>query len=206
MGWGVWVALQTLTINEVVEREEANAPELFDYNKLSLKKGNQTGPGPKAPYFLSVDEKEFFEALCETVVPEGSNPAEEPGALTVGALSYIDSTLFDLPRQAQEYFRKAIELLNELSKEEFSSEFQKLSLPNRNAVLRDFYLDQKTREMMFDLRSIALEGFYSDYHDPSYLGKTGWDFTHFGGKRISDLKKDWSFVKIWREKMGEPNA
>lgn len=155
---------------------------------------------PRNFYFLSGDQLRFFEALCDTIVPAGQDQSVEPGALTVGALSYIDSSLFDLPKEAQEYFKKAIMLVDEKSTKIYSRKFESLEPSEKDSVLRDFYLDPKTREMMFDLRSIVLEGFYSDYHDPSYNGITAWEFVGFGGKRISDLKKDWSFLKVWKER------
>jgi hypothetical protein len=151
-------------------------------------------------YFLSEEETRFFEALCETIVPADSNPKEGPGALTVGAISYIDSTLFEFPKETQQYFRRALGLLNEKCRQDFSKSFADLDHLDKNLVLRDFFLEPTTREMAFDLRSIVLEAFYSDYHDPSYEGITAWDYAGFAGKRITGLKKDWSFLKVWRDR------
>lgn len=150
-------------------------------------------------YFLTQDESAFFQALCETIVPAGKDPYVDPGALTVGALSYIDSSLWDLPKEMQEYFRRTVELLNEKSRQHFAKNFADLGSVERNSILRDFYLHSSSRERMFDLRSLILEGFYSDYHDPAYEGITAWELIEFGGKRITELKKDWSFLKVWRE-------
>lgn len=155
---------------------------------------------PQNLYFLSNDESGFFEALCNTIVPAGQDQSVEPGAITVGAISYIDSSLFDFPKEVQEYFKKAIVQVDEKSTKTYSRKFKNLESSERDAVLRGFFLDPNTREMMFDLRSIVLEGFYSDYHDPSYEGITAWEYVGFGGKRISDLKKDWSFLKVWKER------
>lgn len=155
--------------------------------------------GVKEIYFLSEDECKFFEALCETIVPEGPDPATDPGALTIGAISYIDSLLYDLPKNSQQHFREAIKLLDKDCKNKFSKNFAEIKPEQRDSALRDFYFNSKTREMMFDLRSLVLEGFYSDYRDPSYSGVTAWEYIEFGGKRISDIKKDWSFLKAWKD-------
>lgn len=154
-------------------------------------------------YVLSKEESEFFEALCDAIVPEGEDPKVEPGANTVGATSYIDSFLFSLPDGAKQYFREAIESLEEKCVSKFRRRFRDLTIPERNEVLKEYYLDPKTRERMFDLRSLALEGYYSDYHDPNYEGITAWQYVEFGGRRISDLKKDWSFLKVWKDHHSE---
>jgi hypothetical protein len=151
-------------------------------------------------YFLTEDEKSFFEALCETIVPAGSNSTLDPGALTVGGISYIDSHLHELPKETQRYFRKAIDLVNTACEKKFSSRrFANLKLSEQDEILRDLYLNPLSREMIFDLRSLVLEAFYSDYHDPSYKGMTAWEYVEFGGKRISNLKKDWTFLQVWKD-------
>ena len=150
-------------------------------------------------YFLSPDEAKFFQSFCELIVPSGGDPNVDPGASEVGTIHYVDSTLFDFPREVQGYFRGIVDLVNKRSVSHFQNEFSGLSTFNKNWILRDLFLDPKTRERIFDLRSLALEGFYSDYHDPSYRGVSAWELVHFEGKRISGIKKDWSFLKIWRD-------
>jgi hypothetical protein len=56
--------------------------------------------------------------------------------------------------------------------------------------------------IVFALRAVCLEGFYSDYRDPSYSGRTAWDILEFKGKRVDGIKKDWSFLKIYRDAEG----
>ncbi len=149
-------------------------------------------------YFLSEKERHFFEALCEAIVPEGEDSAKDPGALTVGGLSYIDSSLCDMTPERQKYFRQSIYSVDVLSNSFFSKNFYDLDPIQRNQVLKELYLNPKTREQMFDLRSIVLEAFYSDFHVPNYTGMTAWQYVDFGGKRISDVKKDWTFLRIWK--------
>jgi Gluconate 2-dehydrogenase subunit 3 len=149
-------------------------------------------------FFLSEKETQFFEALCETIVPAGDSE-KEPGSLTVGGLTYIDSTLADMSEERKKYFRDALNELQELCRKRFSTSFSELNSEQRQTALREFYLNPQTREKMFDLRSVVLESFYSDYHSPDYHGMTAWQYVEFGGKRISDLNKDWRFVRIWKE-------
>ncbi len=153
----------------------------------------------KSLYFLSEEEVKFFESLASFIVPPGKDPEIEPGAKEVGAITYIDSTLADFPPGVQNYFRTSIKTVNDYSLTLFSKPFINLNDDEKDTVLRRLYLNPATREKIFDLRSLALESFYSDYHDPSYNGVTGWQVVHFGGKRISDMKKDWSFLKVWRD-------
>jgi hypothetical protein len=150
-------------------------------------------------YFLSPDEVKFFHSFCSLIVPSGSDLVTDPGAREVGAIHYVDSTLLDFPKEVQGYFRSAVDLVNQRSRSHFQDEFSGISAYNKNWILRDLFLDPKTWERIFDLRSLALEGFYSDYHDPSYQGMSAWELVHFQGRRISGIKKDWSFLKIWRD-------
>ena len=162
-----------------------------------MKLSNQ--PRKESYYLLTPDEVKFFKALSSMIVPSGKDPKAEPGANEVGAANYIDSTLHAFPPPVQEYFRDCISVVNTLSIKKFQSDFAGLSDADKNIVLRELFLDPKTREKAFDLRSLALEGFYSDYHDPWYNGVTGWQFTKFGGKRVSDIKKDWTFLQVWKD-------
>ena len=114
-------------------------------------------------------------------------------------MNYIDSTLADFPKPVQDYFREAIDLVNKASFDRFNREFCEINDFDRDFILKNLFLDPTTRERAFDLRSLVLEGFYSDYHDPTYNGTTAWGIVKFGGKRISDLKKDWNFLRIWRD-------
>jgi hypothetical protein len=156
-------------------------------------------------YFLSPDERSFFQSFCSLIVPSGSDPVSDPGAKEVGTIHYVDSTLLDFPKEVQGYFRGIIDLVNQRSRSYFQEPFTELSLFNKNWILRDLFLDPRTRERIFDLRSLALEGFYSDYHDPWYQGVSAWELVHFQGKRISGLKKDWSFLKVWKDSIREKN-
>ena len=74
-------------------------------------------------YFLKDSDAKFFESLCSVVVPEGIDPRNDPGAITVGALNYIDSTLSDFPKEVQDYFAAAIKTVNDVSLAKFSRPF-----------------------------------------------------------------------------------
>jgi len=150
-------------------------------------------------FFLSEDEAKFFQAFCALLVPTGKEPDSDPGAIEVGSVNYVDSTLFGFPTEVQRYFRGIIALVNAKSKEKFGSDFHEIGDYDKDLLLKSLFLDPKSREGVFDLRSIALEGFYSDYHDPWYRGVTPWELVKFEGKRISDLKKDWTFLKVWKD-------
>jgi len=148
---------------------------------------------------LSEDEAKFFQAFCALVIPTGKQLDSDPGATEVGSINYVDSTLFDFPKEVQDYFRGVITQVDGKSREKFSRDFCEISDFDKDLVLKSLFLDPRTREGVFDLRSIALEGFYSDYHDPWYRGVTPWKLLRFEGKRISDLKKDWTFLKVWKD-------
>ncbi|MGI0080349.1 MAG: gluconate 2-dehydrogenase subunit 3 family protein [Nitrososphaerales archaeon] len=150
-------------------------------------------------YVLTREEVTFFECFSSFIVPSGSDPKTEPGAREVGTVRYIDSHLYEFPKEVQDYFRDTVRMIEDLSGRLFAKPFRDLNDPDRNIVFRKMYLDPKSRERALDIRSLALEGFYSDYHDPWYEGLSGWEVVGFSGKRISDLKKDWTFLKVWKD-------
>ncbi len=150
-------------------------------------------------YFLTPEERRFFESFCSVIVPTGTDPSSDPGAKEVGSIHYVDSSLFDFPLEVQEYFRGIVSLVNQRASLRFEKQFSDLSDFDKNLILRELLLDPKIRERIFDLRSIALEGFYSDYHDPGYNGTTPWELIQFRGRRVSGIKKDWNFLKNWRD-------
>lgn len=150
-------------------------------------------------YFLQEKEYSFFKSFCSFIVPTGVDPVAEPGADEIGTVNYVDSILFEMPKEVQNHFRKSIEIVQAGSKTKFARDFELLNDDQKNALLRELYLDHISRDRIFELRSLALEGFYSDYHDPGYKGKSAWDILRFQGKRISELKKDWTFLKNWRD-------
>jgi len=154
-------------------------------------------------YCLSSDEARFFKLFCSLIIPSGSDPVSDPGAWEVGSVNYIDSTLFDFPNEVQNYFRGIVELVNQRSQVRFHGSFANLSDFDKSWIIRELFLDPKTRERIFDLRSLALEGFYSDYHDPWYRGVTPWELVKFGGRRISGMKKDWNSLKVWKDRTTE---
>jgi hypothetical protein len=157
-------------------------------------------PAGESFFFLSEEETRFFGALCDLMIPAGNDPIESPGSMQVGGLSYIDSTLSESPKEVQDYFKGVVKLVNQTARRMFlQRDLWELSDSNKDSVLRSLFLDPITRERVFDLRSLVLESFYSDYHDPSFTGKTAWEVVGFTGKRISGIKKDWSFLRVWRE-------
>ena len=160
--------------------------------------GQDHGP----PFFLSPQEHKLVEALVETMIPPGENLVHEPGGREVGAPNYFDSRMLDLPEPARQAFRLALKLVDDRSSESYAKTFAVLSMDERSEILRSLLTDPTTMSLVFALRAICLEGFYSDYHDPSYLGRTAWDVLEFKGKRIDGVKKDWSFLRIYRASDG----
>jgi Gluconate 2-dehydrogenase subunit 3 len=158
------------------------------------------GSGP--PFFLTPDEYQLVWALMETIVPAGDGPVPEPGGVEVGAHNYFDSRILDLPEGARHYFRSALHLVDGRAGQRFGKSFANLSSEERSGVLGSLLADPTTMAPAFALRAICLEGFYSDYRDPSYTGRTAWDLIEFKGKRIDGIKKDWSFLRIYQEKGG----
>jgi hypothetical protein len=160
----------------------------------------KTARGP--PFFLSPGEYRLVEAMVETLVPAGGGSPPDPGAREVGAHNYFDSRMLDLPKGARQFFRSALQLVDDRSKQESGKPFADLSSEGRRAFVRSLLLDPTTMAAVFSLRAICLEGYYSDYRDPSYAGRTAWELIGFKGKRINGIKKDWSWLKIYQTEGG----
>ncbi|HEV2138146.1 MAG TPA: gluconate 2-dehydrogenase subunit 3 family protein [Nitrososphaerales archaeon] len=154
------------------------------------------------PFFLSPQEHLLVEALVEIIVPSGEDPAFEPGGREVGAHNYFDSRMLDLPEPARQMFRSVLRQVDEESDEKFGRPFVALAPKARDSLLRSLLLDPATMAGVFAVRAICLEGYYADYRDPSYAGKTAWEILDFKGKRIDGIKKDWSFLEVYRSMEG----
>jgi hypothetical protein len=155
------------------------------------------GEGDSPPFVLTPSEYSLVAALVEAVIPPGGDPLSEPGGKEVGAHNYFDSRLCELPGEEREKVRRSLRALNDRATENFGRKFEHLTITEREAVLRSLLASPETRTDFFELRALCLEGFYSDYRDPWYGGKTAWQLTGFGGKRIDGVKKDWSFLRIY---------
>ncbi len=156
------------------------------------------------PFALSEEEYELVGSLVETFVPSGEDREMDPGAREVGAKNYFDSELLNyLPTQRSE-IRLTLSLIEEEAARLSggSGKFSELSEESRVRVVKNLISNPPTRSRLLEIRSLCLEGFYSDYRDPGYAGKSGWEWTGYEGKGITGLKKDWSFLEIYRQREG----
>lgn len=156
-------------------------------------KGEQDAP----PYVLTPSEYSLVAALVEAVVPSGADPVSQPGAKEVGAHNYFDSRLYESTEVERESVRKRLFVLGDRALKAFGRRFDELTIQERGALLRSLLADPETRADFFELRALCLEGFYSDYRDPWYTGRTAWQLIGFGGKRIDGIEKDWSFLRVY---------
>lgn len=155
------------------------------------------------PFALTREEYELVGALAEAVVPSGDDPILEPGANEVGVKNFFDSTVLAMSDYQRGRTKEALALVARRAEDMFvGSKFQRLSLQERELVLESMLTDGKSKQFLVELRAICISGFFSDYRDPGYAGTGGWDWTEFTGKRISDVRKDWSFLRIHQQRAG----
>ena len=98
---------------------------------------------------MSEDEAKFFQAFCALVIPTGKEPMTDPGALEVGSVNYVDSTLFDFPKEVQRYFRGIISQVNAKSRKKFGSDFCEISDSDKNLVLKSLFLYSEDQRRSF---------------------------------------------------------
>lgn len=156
---------------------------------------NSDKNGP--PYMLSNEMYNIIADIAATIVPSGDDPVNEPGAREVGTINYIDSALLGAEDKEIEMLQNVLSVIRQKAEEYGNSDFISLPVSEKVKILKSLFEKSETKDAYLFLRSLCVEGFYSDYHDPGYNGVTAWDLIEFGGPRISDLKKDWSFLKVY---------
>lgn len=114
-------------------------------------------------------------------------------------MNYVDSWILEESGSTQRKFREGLRYVNQKSLERFGASFLNLALNEQDNILRDMTKDKVGLGYFEALRAACIDGFYSDYSDPRYAGLTAWELVGFQGKRISDLEKNWSFLRIYRE-------
>ena len=149
------------------------------------------------PYFLSKEDYEKLKLIADIMIP-GNGP-EEPGASAVGAANYIDSEYGNMSETEREELRKGIALFHDYSKRIFEKELSDLSQDEISELFKKMHTDPASRLSFLLVRSLCIMGFYSDYTDPWYDGVSAWTWMDYGGKGISGLNKDWSFLEIYRK-------
>lgn len=151
------------------------------------------------PYGLSKKEYRLVSAIADAIIPSGSDPKLEPGAEQVGTKNYIDSIVLEFPENVRKSLSSFLMKIQEISKSEFGIEFENLPREKRVYILEKMLLDPSHKIDAFFIRALCLEGYYSDYRDPWYTGKTAWDVVGFKGKRITGIKKDFSFLEVYKK-------
>lgn len=162
---------------------------------------NESGP----PFFLKKDQYELIADIAEAIVPSGPDPLKEPGARQVGAVNYADSVLLASEPDEVKMIEDLLEHIRSEAEKLGKSDFRSLSEQQKITLLNSLHDRSETKSAYIFLRALCVEGFYSDYSDPGYEGVTAWNLLEFGGPRISDLEKDWSFLEIHARKKKEGN-
>ena len=153
---------------------------------------NEQGP----PFFLKEDQYKLIADIAETIVPSGADPLKEPGSREVGSVNYIDSVLMDAENGEIKMLDDLLDIIREEAVRMGEAELRSLSPQKQIDLLNSLFDRSDTKEAYIFLRSLCVEGFYSDYSDPGYDGVTAWKLIEFGGPRISEIEKDWSFLRI----------
>lgn len=161
---------------------------------------NENGP----PFVLKKDQYELIADIAETIVPSGLDPLKEPGARQVGAVNYADSALVGAEEGEIRMIEGLLDFIVKESVKMGKENFRSLSTEQKISLLNSLHDRSETKDAYIFLRSLCVEGFYSDYCDPGYEGVTAWKLLDFEGPRISDIEKDWSFLEIYaRLKRGD---
>jgi hypothetical protein len=154
--------------------------------------------GIKAPpYALSMEQYNMLVCFAEAVVPPLGSMA--PGAKEIGTANYVDSKLLTMGKDQLNLVVATLSSIDQYARKTYGNDFCSIGLKDRADVIRRFLVEKEFFKATFFLRALVLEGFYTDYRDPWYKGKTVWEAVGFGGKRVSDVQKDWSFLKVYQE-------
>ncbi len=128
---------------------------------------------------MSPEEVELCAAACDAVLP----PDEEPGAVDLGVVEYIDRRFDRLPGGpwGPEQFMGGLRKLDEWALHKEGSRFVELMQERREHALRTFSAeaDPEGRNFAFELLVQTMEGALCD---PSYGGnrnRAGWALIGF---------------------------
>jgi gluconate 2-dehydrogenase subunit 3-like protein len=143
----------------------------------------------------------LVEAFAETIIPSGDDKEAEPGANEIGVKNFFDSILATYPKDARQEILQLLDWLQEESGKLYEGRrFESLDQNEKGWLIRSLMKEPRTKFSLLKIRDLCIMGFYSDYHDPEYAGKTAWEWIGFRGKGLTDLNKDWSFLEVYKSR------
>jgi gluconate 2-dehydrogenase gamma chain len=144
---------------------------------------------PQAPKTaLSTADRQILDAIVERLAPKDELG---PGALEMGAASYIDLSLADYLAPEKGAFVEGLAAVNALARTRYGAVFIELPAGQKDMVLSAMEngtpsgLGVDSRAFFNRVRRLTLEGMFSDPYYGGNRNFAGWDLIRYPGPRLA---------------------
>jgi gluconate 2-dehydrogenase gamma chain len=130
--------------------------------------GSMAACGGGQRRFLTLDELQTVDAICEQFIPAD----QDPGARAAGVVNYIDTQLAGRFKKHREAYQKGIAAVNAASVGRFGKPFAALPFDQQTGLLRQL---EKPEARFFSLiLQHTMQGFYGDPRHGGNRGCVSW--------------------------------
>jgi hypothetical protein len=136
---------------------------------------------------LTASELETLQAFSDRLVPADENG---PGALEMGAATYIDRTLATANAAEKPSFLEGLAGVEALSKSTHNASFSDLTAAQRDQLMTQMENGAATRAFFNRVRRLTLEGMFCDPYYGGNKNFAGWDLIRYPGPRLAVAPED----------------
>jgi gluconate 2-dehydrogenase gamma chain len=136
---------------------------------------------------LTAEQLKTLEAFIDRLVPADENG---PGAVEMGASTYIDRTLATANAAEKPSFLEGLAGVEALARSTHNSSFAELSPAQRDEMLTAMESGAATRAFFNRVRRLTLEGMFGDPYYGGNKNFAGWDLIRYPGPRLAVAPED----------------
>jgi gluconate 2-dehydrogenase gamma chain len=138
---------------------------------------------------LSADQMKLLEAFVDRLVPSDENG---PGAVEMGAATYIDRTLATANAAEKPSFVEGLAGVESLARSVHNASFADLTPAQRDELLTamDSGAATNLRPFFNRVRRLTLEGMFCDPYYGGNKNFAGWDLIRYPGPRLAVAPED----------------
>jgi len=136
---------------------------------------------------LSAAQLKTLEAFIDRLVPADENG---PGAVEMGAATYIDRTLATANAAEKPSFLEGLAGVEKLAQSTRNAAFADLPPEQRDELLTALENGAATRAFFNRVRRLTLEGMFSDPYYGGNKNFAGWDLIRYPGPRLAVAPED----------------
>jgi gluconate 2-dehydrogenase gamma chain len=128
-----------------------------------------------SPRFFTTDEYHLIDILCETILPAD---AEVGGAHDAGVAYYIDTNILHSDKRVQEFWRRGLADIDQMSRDQFRRKVTDLDSPARVQLIARLLGNERSPESTLEqfavrLKRSTIEGYCLSEVGRKYFGYNG---------------------------------